>query len=161
MTVALLDLGLAVGLTDEAALLERGRVEAEPHRAAQVAGTVDERLLLLHRRDDRRLGLRVELRRRRPRDPEDAPGVLDDHALEAEADPERRDQPLARPPQGTELALDPADAEAPGNENRVDPAERLLCARLGVWHSSEATQRMRTLASWWNPPARRASVTDR
>src|SRR6476661_10003468 len=126
MAVPLLDLGDAVGLGDDAALGEAGGVETEPHRPAEVARALDERLLLLHRRDDRRRRLRVELRRRGPLDAGDVPRILDHHALEAEADPQRGHLTLARPPDRPDLALDATHAEPARDEDGVDPAEGLL-----------------------------------
>ena len=55
-----------------------------------------------------------------------------DHALQAQADAQGRDLPLAGPLQGTELALDAADPEPTGHEHRIDPTERLLGPGLGL-----------------------------
>ena len=69
---------------------------------------------------------------RRVGDAGDVAGELDHHALQPEADPEGGHAALAGPLQGAELALDPPDAEATGHEHRVDPAEGLLRAGLGL-----------------------------
>ena len=103
--------------------LEVGRVEAEPHRAAQVAGALDDVDLLGHRRDHRLRGVRVELGRAGLLEAGDVAGVLDHHALQAEAQAEGRDAVLAGVAQRAELALDAADAEAAGHADRVDVAE--------------------------------------
>ena len=81
--------------------------------------------LLGHRRDDGELGVGVELARRGVVDAGDVACVLDHHALQAQAQAERRDALLARELQRAELALDAADAEAARNDDAVEAAERL------------------------------------
>ena len=54
----------------------------------------------------------------------------------------------------------PRTPKPPGTSTASTPPSALL-APAGVSQSSEGTQRMRTLASLWKPPARRASVTER
>ena len=54
----------------------------------------------------------------------------------------------------------PRTPKPPGTSTASTPPSAFW-APAGVWHSSLATQRMFTLASWWKPPARSASVTDR
>ena len=61
----------------------------------------------------------------------DAAGVLDHHALQAQAQPERRDAVGAGVGEGAELALDAADPEAAGHADRVDVAEVPRGARPG------------------------------
>ena len=109
----------AVQLGRERALGEVGRVQAEAHRAAHVAA-VEDVDLLGHRRDHGELGVGVELARRRALEAGDVAGVLDHHALQAEAQAEGRDALLAREPQRAELALDAADAEPAGHDDAVD-----------------------------------------
>src|SRR4029078_3901075 len=92
----------------------------------------DEGLLLLHRGDHRMCGLRVELTGGRVRDTEDVAGVLDHHALQAQAETQCRHTPGAGPLQRPELALDAANAEAAWDDDRVDAAERLLGTGLGL-----------------------------
>src|SRR5215207_2352 len=62
VAMALGDLGRAVELGCDGAVGELGRVEAEAHRAAEVAAC-DDLDLLLHRRDDRELRVGIELAR--------------------------------------------------------------------------------------------------
>ena len=94
-------------------------------------------------------------------EPGQVPGGLDHHALQAEAQPERRDAALAGVPDRADLALDAADPEAAGDQHTVHAGQRGRGARPGSAQSSEGTQRISTLARWANPPARSASVTDR
>ena len=131
VAVTLGDPGRAVQLLDDRAGLERGLVQAEAHRAAQVA-VVDDLDLLGHRRDDRELGVGVELARRGAGEPDDVARVLDHHALQAEAQAEHRDAVLAREPQCAELALDAAHAESAGHEDAVDVGEMLRRALGGL-----------------------------
>ncbi len=119
VTVALGGARRAVHLGGDRALGELGRVQAEAHRAAQVAA-LDDVDLLLHRRDDGAVGVGVELARRRVLDAGDVPRVLDDDALQAEADAERRDALLARELQCADLALDAPDAESAGDDDAVE-----------------------------------------
>ena len=58
--------------------------------------------------------------------------VLDDHALQAEAQPERRDAVLAGEVQRAELALDAAHAETAGHADAVEVGEVLLGALGGA-----------------------------
>ena len=62
----------------------------------------------------------------------DVAGVLDDHALQAQAQAEGRDAVGARVVQRAELALDAADAEAAGHQHGVDVGEVLGGAGLGL-----------------------------
>ena len=57
---------------------------------------------------------------------------LDHDALQAQAQPENRDAPLVRIPDGTDLALDAANTESARNEHTVNVAERRDCSMLGV-----------------------------
>ena len=56
---------------------------------------------------------------------EDVAGVLDDHALHAEADPEGGDIMLARVAQSDELALHAARTEAWGDDDTVETLQQL------------------------------------
>ena len=132
VAVPLVGVGRPVGAGDDRALDEGGPLRAEAHRAAEVTGALDERLLLLHRRDDGRRCARVELGRARTLDAGDGAGVLDDHALQAQADAQGRHELLAGPAQRADLALDAAHAEPAGHEHGVHAAERLLRAGLGL-----------------------------
>ena len=110
-----------------------GRVGAEAHRAAEVAGALDERLLLLHRRDDR---VRRARGRTRWSDASAMPATLRAYSMTMHCRPRQMPRVgtwlLAGPLQGAELALDAADAEAARHEHGVDAAERLLGAGLGL-----------------------------
>ena len=103
--------------------------------------------LLGHRRDDRELGVGIELARRRALEAGDVAGVLDDHALQAEAQAERRDALLARELERAELAFDAADAEAAGHDDAVELAQRLRGAlgRLALVRGDPADLDLRLL----------------
>ena len=93
---------------------------------------VDDLHLLRHRRDDGELGIRVELGARCPREPGLVARVLDDHALQAEAQAEDGDAVLARERQRTELAFDPAHTEPARDADAVDIGE-LFRGALGCF----------------------------
>ena len=126
VAVALLDPVDAVGLRHDAARRQHGRLQAQAHGAAEVARALDELLLLLDRGDDRRLDVRLELGRAGTLDAGDVAGVLDHHALQAQAQAERGDAVGAGVGQRAELALEAADAEA-----ARDAAPRRR--RAGAW----------------------------
>ena len=58
-----------------------------------------------------------------PSSPASLRAVFDDHALQAEAEPEGGDGVLAREAQGAELALDAANAESAGDADGVEVGE--------------------------------------
>ena len=60
VAVALGDASLPIQLTNDRAIGEVGRVQAEAHRSAEVAAG-DDLNLFSHRGDDREVGVRVEL----------------------------------------------------------------------------------------------------
>ena len=64
-----------------------------------------------------------------PCEADDVARVLDDHALQAEAQAERRDAVLAGEPQRAELALDAAHAESAGHADAVEVGEVLARPR--------------------------------
>src|SRR5439155_15155170 len=99
-------------------------VQTEAHRAAQVAGAVDDVLLLLHCRDHRLLRIRVELAGVRLVETGEVTRHLDDHALEPEAQTEDRDALLAGVPDRADLALDPAHPEPARDADRVDVTQQ-------------------------------------
>src|SRR5674476_1197464 len=115
---------LAVDLRDDRTGDEDRVIGAEPHRATEVTLTADDRKLLRHGRDDRVGRPWVELGRGGIGEAELRARELDHHALQSEADPERRDPVRARPGQRAQLALDPAHAESARDEHGVDPSER-------------------------------------
>ena len=132
MAVALVDDRLAVDLARLGVRVELHRVGPEPHRAAHVGDL----LLLGQQVDDRVGGVRVELARVRALHPDDVAGEVRDRHLHAEADAQVRDPLLAGDPGGLDLALDPALAEAAGDQDAVgllDPvADLLVVERLRV-----------------------------
>ena len=73
--------------------------------------------------------MRVELRRVGALEAGHVAGELDHRALQTEADPEERDVVLACVADRFDLALDPADAEAAGDEDPVEVAEHLVEVR--------------------------------
>ena len=129
--VTFADRRVSIHAGHNAAFGELRLVGAQAHGAAQVAFAFDDRELLGHGRDDRDRGLGVELGGRSRLDAGDVARVLDDHALHAEAQAQRRDAVLAGEAQRTELALDAADAEASGHADRVEAFESLCGAGFG------------------------------
>ena len=85
-------------------------------------------------------------------------GEVGDRHLHAEADAEERDLLLARDPRGLDLALDPAHAEAAGDEDAVGAGEPL--ADLESSSVSESTQSISIAQPCWKPEWRSASTTD-
>ena len=89
--VPLLDPGLAVGLPDDRAR-RRGRPDRDPAAWCRRGRRRPRRRLLLLHGGDHRLGaVGVELRRGGLLEARDVAGVLDDHALQAQAQAEGRD----------------------------------------------------------------------
>src|SRR5690606_28251387 len=123
MTVPLGDSIGAVQLAYQGPLGQHRGVRPQAHGAAQVALTGDDALLVFHRGDDRRRGVRVELRRAGFREAGLGPGVLDDHALQSQAQAQRRDVLLARVADGPDLAFDATDAEPARDAHAVDVAQ--------------------------------------
>ena len=78
-------------------------------------------------------------------------GELDHHALQAQAQAERRDLVGAGVVQRAELALDAADAEAAGHADRVDVAEVPWPRRSGSRSRRRRPSAGCTLASWAKP----------
>ena len=118
---------LAVDLAGARAVVELHRVGAQAHRAAHVAD-----LLLLRQQVDhrvRRLG--VELGRVGAVHAGDVAGELGDRDLHAEADAEVGHAVLAREARRADLALDPAHAEAAGDEDAVAVGELALDLVVG------------------------------
>src|SRR5664280_773816 len=132
VAVALIDQEGTVGTGDDRAFGQLGRVGPQPHGAAKVAGALDESLLLLHRGDHGIGGLGVELAGGRVCDAEDVAGVLDHHALQPQTQTQCRHTSDAGPLQRPEHALDSSNAEAARDDDRVDAAQSLLGAGLGL-----------------------------
>ena len=128
VTVALVDDALAEDLPRPRALVQFHRVGAEPHRAAHVA-----QFFLFGQQVDHRVGrLGIELGGVGAVHPGDVAGELDHRDLHAEADAEVGDLALAGDPRGLDLALDPALAEAAGDQDPVEALERVEVEVLGV-----------------------------
>ena len=125
MAVALLDHVRAVRRPHHAAREQLGLLQPEAHGAAEITGALDELLLLLDRRDHRLHRVRIELRRPGVGEAGDVARVLDDHALQPQAQAEGRNAMSAGVGEGTELALDPPHAEAARDQHRVDVRELL------------------------------------
>ena len=77
-----------------------------------VPAHVDDLVLVVHEVDDQMRADGVELARVGALEPGQMAGHLDDHDLEAEAQPEARDLALAGELDGVDLPLDAALAEA-------------------------------------------------
>jgi hypothetical protein len=93
---------------------------AQAHRRAEVRDV----FLLGQQVDDRMRCRRIELAGVRAGEAADVPGELDDGGLQPEADAEERHASLAREPHSVDLALDAADTEAAGDQDRVHAGER-------------------------------------
>ena len=104
---------------------------------------------------------RVELGRVGAVEPGEVPGGLDHHALQAEAQAERRDAARAGVPDRADLALDAAHAEAAGDQHAVHAGERGGRAGRGLGSRRTGPSGSPPCARWAKPPARSASVTDR
>src|SRR5918998_4471124 len=128
MAVALVDDGLAVELTRAGAGVDLHRVGAEAHRPAEVGDL----LLLRQEIDDRMRRLRIELRRVGALQADDVAAELHHRDLHAQTYAQERDPPLARDARGTDLALDPAPAEAAGDEDPVGSSEPLEGGSVAV-----------------------------
>src|SRR4051812_10242616 len=115
VAMTLADLGRIVRLRDPRARPEPARISAQSHRAAHLLNP----FLRSHQRDDRILALRRELARVRVGDFADRAREFDDGRLQSQADPEEGELVLARPADRFQHALDPAHAEAPGDEQSV------------------------------------------
>ncbi|BAI65237.1 hypothetical protein RMDY18_14050 [Rothia mucilaginosa DY-18] len=131
VAVTLCNLGCAVGLSNLRAGNEVCLVQAQAHGAAQVACTFDELLLLFDGCDDRYGGFRVELGGGCFAQAQYVACVLDDHGLQAEADAQGRNLVLACVLEGTDLAIQAADAEAAGHEDCVHVAQLVVCIFVG------------------------------
>jgi hypothetical protein len=155
VAVALVDDRLAVELPGPGVRVELHGVGAQAHRAAEVGDL----LLLGQQVDDGPLRLDVELRRVGAVHPGDVARELGHGDLHAEADPEVGHALLAGDLRGEDLALDPAAAEAAGDEDAVR-AGQAAAGLLGGREVLESTQ-----STCRRPPCRpaawrRASVTD-
>ena len=132
MAVALLDEALAVGLLGQGPGPDRARVGAEAHGRALLGDA----LLVGHEVDHGIGGLGVELRGARARHSADVARELADGHLQAQADAEVGHLACAGAPDRLDLALDAAQAKAPGHEDAVGVAELgldvLLAERLAV-----------------------------
>src|ERR1043165_7293066 len=126
VAVALLDEIGAVRGAGDRAFLQRARILAEAHRAAQGVDA-DEVAQLV---DDLVRRLVVELRRVGADHAADVARELDRRALHAEANAEVGDALLARVADGAELPLDAARAEAGADEDAVDAGELAVVALL-------------------------------
>src|SRR5664279_1363587 len=132
VAVTLIDQQAAVGLGDDRAFDQLGRIGTQPHGAAKVSGAVDEGLLLLHGGDHRMGGPGIELAGGRVRDAEDIAGVLDHHALQPQAETQCRHTPDTGPRKRPEHALNSSNAEAAGDDDRVNTAKCLLGTGFGL-----------------------------
>src|SRR4051794_15624918 len=128
VAVALVDHGLAVDLAGAGAVVELHGVGAEPHRATHVADL----LLLRQEVDDREWRLGVELGGVRALHAGHVPREVGDGDLHAQADAQVRHAVLARVAGSCDLALDPALAEAAGDEEAIDGGELLARVLLRV-----------------------------
>ena len=122
VAVALLDVGLAIGLGNLGARLDAAGIGAQAHRAAQVG----DRLLVLHQVDDVVGRLGVHLGAVGIGQAQHVAGKLDDHALHAQADAEGGHIVLTAPPQGHILALDAALSESGCHNDAVVARQQLL-----------------------------------
>src|SRR5688572_365781 len=126
---------VAVALGDDVAPVERVRprtrfqpalVRSEPHRPAQIVHAEQIAKLV----DDVRLGVGRAFGGVGVGEAADVPCVFDRRPLEAVADAEVGNAPLARDLGGAHHAARPAIAEAAGHQDAVRPVEQLLAAVL-------------------------------
>ena len=120
MAVPLLGVGGAVQLLHQRSVGELGRVESQPHRAPHVAVAGDDVTLVGHGGDHGMRRRLVELRRVRALEAEHSARVLNDHALEAQAQSQGWNAALARESQGAHLAVDTPHPEPARNADGVD-----------------------------------------
>ena len=80
-------------------------------------------MLVSHRVNDRLGRVGIHFGRRRSRDTRKMTGSLNHHALQTQAQAQRRDTMLARPAQRTELSFNSSNAEASGNNDRINASE--------------------------------------
>ena len=127
--VTLGDRRRAIELGHQGILGELGGVGPQAHSAAQISLAGDGVDLLGHRRDDRVGGLWVKLTGGCVLDTGQVPGDLDNRALHAQAQAQEGHLVLAGVANGTDLALDPTDAESARDTDGVSVLE-LLCSAL-------------------------------
>ena len=124
--VPLLDLGqAAVRLADQRALREQRRVQAQPHRAAEVAAR-DDVHLVGHRGDHRVAVFSSNSAEFGALDPGQVPGALDHHALQAEAQAQDRDLVLPRVRTALILPSMPRTPKPPGMHTASTPCSASL-----------------------------------
>src|SRR5947209_603489 len=121
MTVALEHDRLSVRPSGERPGFEDARVAPEPHRSSLVTDVA-----LLRQKVDHRMGREgVELRGVRVVRAEGGTRKLDDHTLHAHAEPECGNAALAAEAGRLDLPLDAAVAKAAGDDDAIEPDERL------------------------------------
>src|SRR6185312_5736678 len=136
VAMALRDRLLAVDAEGERVALHRAGLRAQAHGAAEVRAGVaplHAPVVVLPFGDERDHGVRrvrIELRGIRALEAALVARDLDRGDLHAEADAEVGNPVLTRVLHGRDLALDPALAEAAGDEHRVHLLERLDAVRL-------------------------------
>src|SRR5688572_4961208 len=136
--VALVDHVAAVNLAGQRAGEDPGFLRAEAHRAAELRAVVALQRLAAavtpfgDECDDRVLRVALELGGVGAGQPEDAPRVLDNGDLHAEADAEVWHAMLARVAYGRDLALDAALAESAGHEDCVHAGEARQACGLEI-----------------------------
>src|SRR5947199_2649035 len=127
MAMALFDELRAVRLARERAFLQRARILAEPHRAAE--GVDADQIAQLV--DDFVRRLIVELRRIRADHPHHVACELDRRALHAEADAEEWDALFARVADRAQFSFDAPRSESWSDQNPVH-ASKLTVIPLGL-----------------------------
>src|SRR4051794_10945561 len=127
MAVALVDLLHSIRLPRDRTFLQRARILAEAHRAAERVDADQVAQLV----DDFVRRLIIELGRIRADHPHHVARELDRRALHAEADAEKRDALFARVTDRAQLAFDAARAESRSDQNPVY-APQLAVVPLGL-----------------------------
>src|SRR5436305_10178286 len=127
MAVAFVDLLDSIRLPRDRTFLQRARILAEPHRAAE--GVDADQIAQLV--DDFVRRLIVELRRIRADHPHHVAGELDRRALHAEADAEEWDALFARGADRAQFSFDAPRSESWSDQNPVH-ASKLTVIPLGL-----------------------------
>ena len=127
VSVALLDVGDAIGLSNLGARLDVAGVSAQSHRAPHVG----DRLLILHQVDDIMAGLGVHLGAVGIGQSQHIACELNDHALHTQADAEGGHIVLAAPLEGDKFALDASLPKAWSDDDAVMSGQELLDIGVG------------------------------
>ncbi len=125
VTVPFADSGGAVGLGNDRAFVQLGFVEAQAHGAAEVSLAFHDVQLFFHGGNNRVLRVGLELAGGSTFKANHVAGVLDHHALQAQAQAQDRELGFAGELQSAKLAFEATDTEAAGNAYGVHTGQGL------------------------------------